>query len=331
MNKNTKILDAHKEQDIVEAVSLLSKGEIVALPTETVYGLAADAKNVEAVKNIFTVKNRPSNHPLIVHIASFDHLSEWVQEIPPIAAVLAQHFWPGPLTLLLKKHDQVNSVVTGGLKTIAIRVPDNKAFLHILNLLNSGIAAPSANPYKRISPTTAEHVMAGLSGKISAVVDGGPCQVGIESTIVDVTKDVVTILRHGPITKKMIEDVIKAPVASPLVHLEKVPGNVQSHYQPHTKTSLFSLDEIDLLLSQAENKKKKFGLIHYSDFTCTYQNVTVRKLSKDKNIYAQLLYKILHELDVIDADEILIEMPPHEDSWSDIFDRLSKATAINKN
>ena len=329
MNKNTKILKATKQKDILEVVSMIQEGKIVAVPTETVYGLAADARNVEAVKNVFTIKNRPSNHPLIVHIASLDKLSQWAQDIPPIVDIIAKHFWPGPITLLLKKNDAVNDVVTGGLQTIAIRIPKNKALLKVLHLLDTGLAAPSANPYKRISPTTPEHVLSGLSGRIDAVLDGGACTVGVESTILDVTKNKITILRHGPITKKMIEKVIGQSIESPIMHGESVPGNMKSHYQPYTKTVLMNLSDIEKELSLEENKGKLFGVIHYSDLKFVSTNMKAMKLSKNKREYTKLLYKALHELDAIHAHQILVETPPHKDSWNDVFDRLSKACAVD--
>ncbi len=328
MNIKTKILDANKENDILEAAAMIQKGQIIAVPTETVYGLAADARNINAVEKIFTVKNRPSNHPLIVHIASFEKISEWAKDIPPAAAIIAKYFWPGPITLLLKKSDSVNDVVTGGLKTIAIRVPQNEMFLKILHLLNTGVAAPSANPHKRISPTTSQHVMSGLSGKIDAVLDGGPCNIGVESTILDLTKSKISILRHGPITKKMIENVLQVPIYSPSSHLEKVPGNMRAHYQPYTTTSLKSLGEIEKQLSLIKNQEKLFGIIHYSDLQYTHKNIKAIKLSKNKTQYGKLIYNALHELDKMNADQILVEAPPNTGEWDDILDRLSKASVV---
>ncbi len=331
MFKKTKMLSIHKEDDIQEAISLIEKGELVAVPTETVYGLAADARNSDAVKKIFTVKNRPSNHPLIVHIASFKKLSEWAKDIPPLAEVIAKKFWPGPITLLLKKNDNVNDIVTGGLDTIALRVPQNNALLKILTELDTGLAAPSANPHKRISPTTAEHVMNGLSGKIVAVLDGGPCQVGLESTILDLTQDTIKILRPGPITKKMLEDALKITIELPSLHTEKVAGNMKTHYQPYTKTLLMTIKEIEQYLSINENQDKIFGVIHYSTLTSVNKNITTKKMPATKKEYAQLCYQSLHELDSIKAYQILVETPPDEESWSDILDRLSKASTHDKN
>jgi L-threonylcarbamoyladenylate synthase len=328
MNKKTKILRADNDHDIAQAISLIQEGKIVAVPTETVYGLAADARNVQAVQQIFIIKNRPTYHPLIVHIASFQDLAQWAKDIPATAAILAEHFWPGPLTLLLNKKDDVNDVITGGLQTIALRVPQNRALLKILRELKTGLAAPSANPHKRISPTSAEHVLSGLSGKIDAVLDDGPCQIGVESTIVDLTTSDIKILRHGPITKKMIEDALQICIGSPFQHAQHVPGNMKSHYQPYTKTLLMDIQAIENQLELPENKLKKFGVIHYSDFISAHQNVTAVKLSKNKAEYSKSIYQALHELDVLNVDKILVETPPHDDAWHDILDRLTKACAV---
>lgn len=326
MNTRTKILNADNQNDILEAVSMIKNGQVVAVPTETVYGLAADARNIDAVKKIFTIKNRPANHPLIVHIYSFEQLAEWAKDIPPITTTIANHFWPGPLTLLLKKNDSVSDVITGGLKTIAIRVPQNRALLKMLHLLNTGLAAPSANPYKRISPTTAQHVLSGLSGKIEGVLDGGLCQLGVESTILDVTENKLRILRPGPITKRMIENVVKESIESPLAHSKSVPGNVKAHYQPYTSTCLMNMHEIQMHLCANNNEHKLFGLVHYSELNCDYHNVKAIKLSKNKTQYSRLIYQALHELDQLKVHQILVEAPPNKDEWNDILDRLSKAS-----
>jgi L-threonylcarbamoyladenylate synthase len=328
MNPITKILKAQQEADIQEAIALLQRGELVALPTETVYGLAADAGNIIALQQIFTVKNRPAHHPLIVHIASLDELSQWATNIPDLVTVMAQHFWPGPLTLLLEKKDSVNEFVTGGSKKIAIRVPQNQAFLKILRGLKTGLAAPSANLHKRMSPTTAEHVISGLSGKIAAVVDDGPCQFGIESTILDLTENRFRILRQGPITQEMLEKVLNVSVELPDLHLEKVPGNMKAHYQPYSATCLMSLDEIEHYLSITENQTQKLSVIHYSLLKAHSKNIHSHKMPKNQSEYAHLIYQALHSVDKMNPDQILIERPPED--WTAILDRLSKACFSEK-
>lgn len=325
MALKTLLLDAYSKKDCDMALSLLKKGELVAVPTETVYGLAADAKNPEAVKKIFIAKNRPQNHPLIVHIASISQLGEWACDISPQAIFLAEKFWPGPLTLLFKKVNAVFPCVTGGLDTIAVRVPQNVFLLDLLTNLNSGLAAPSANLHKKISPTTAQHVLAGLSGKIAAVLDGGACSLGLESTIVDVTGLKPKILRPGPISKKMIEDLLQMSIEEPLEHGEKVAGNMQAHYQPKARASIMAFQDIKNYVLSSEHKAKTFGLMLYSDLETTFHHKLV-KMPSNSLEYARELYNALHELDSFAVDQILIETPPQTAGWSAVWDRLNKAT-----
>ena len=329
MQMKTKLLRADKKKDIELALDFLSRGQIVAVPTETVYGLAADATNIEAVNKIFKAKERPQNHPLIVHISAFEKLSEWVKSIPFEAKILADKFWPGPLTLVLKKKESVNSVITGNLGTIAIRVPKEPTLLKILKALDKGLAAPSANPHKRISPTSAKHVLGALYGKIAAVLDGGDCQLGLESTILDLTEKIPRILRFGPISKGDIEAVIGKPVYSHLMQNEKVPGNMEVHYQPNTKSNLMSFEEINNTLSSDLAKNKVFGVLHFTKFNKKYPNVKAIKIAKNKRSYARLMYSSMHELDKMNVFQILIESPPNKLGWEAILDRLTKATNSN--
>ncbi|MGR8921901.1 MAG: L-threonylcarbamoyladenylate synthase, partial [Gammaproteobacteria bacterium] len=185
--RHTLHLRADRPGDVERAVALLRDGRLVAVPTETVYGLAADARNEDAVADIFRAKGRPADHPLIVHIADAAAVDEWARDVPDAAWRLARRFWPGPLTLLLPKAPGVSARVTGGSPAIGLRVPDQATLLRVLAGLGSGVAAPSANPYRRLSPTTAQHVLAGLAGRIDAVLDDGPCTIGLESTIVDLS------------------------------------------------------------------------------------------------------------------------------------------------
>jgi L-threonylcarbamoyladenylate synthase len=324
---NTKLLSIKKIEDLEVAASLLKSGELVAVPTETVYGLAADAKNPEAVKKIFIAKNRPVDHPLIVHIAGYEKIDQWAKDISPLVSTLAQNFWPGPLTLLLHKADSVNSIVTGGLSTIALRVPANKALLDLLNMIDSGLAAPSANPHKKISPTTAQHVMSGLSGKIAAILDGGPCQIGVESTILDLTGSTPRILRPGPITQKMLEDILHVTVIVEKEHSEKVAGNMNIHYQPRTPMILMSLLQLEAYIALPENRDKKIAVMYYSDFKGQGNNYYQIKVPKDKNEYTRLMYTTMHDLDALKADVMLIETPPNNSEWLDVLDRLLKAAS----
>ncbi|MBM3893665.1 threonylcarbamoyl-AMP synthase [Candidatus Dependentiae bacterium] len=331
MQHKTKLLQAHSPKDIATAIALLKAVQIVALPTETVYGLAADAKNPDAVRKIFVAKKRPSSHPLIVHIASFAKIHEWAQDISPLATILAEHFWPGPLTLLLHKKPTVNDVVTGGLPTIALRVPQHPLLLEILETLDTGLAAPSANQHKRLSPTRAQHVMDGLAGKIAAVLDGGACTFGLESTIVDLTGSVPTILRPGPITQQMLEDTLRMVVLAPEHHTEQVAGNMVVHYQPRTQTVLMPLMNLQEYLLAPANSIKKIAVMHYSHLRLTAANVQYQAMPQDKAAYARAMYHVLHQLDRAGVDQILIETPPNNPVWRDVLDRLTKASACNKN
>lgn len=214
----TQILDLCSPLDCDKAAKLLLEGELVAIPTETVYGLAADAQNKEAINKIFEVKQRPSTHPLIVHIADVLELKKWALDIPEIAYALAKAYWPGPLTIVLKKAANVGAEISGGLETIAIRVPNQPKLLEMMKQHDLALVAPSANPHKKLSPTKADHVYKSLHGRIPAVLDGGVCAVGLESTILDLTQENPIILRKGPITKDDLEKILGCCVIDPSSH-----------------------------------------------------------------------------------------------------------------
>jgi L-threonylcarbamoyladenylate synthase len=331
----TRRLDATRPDDIDAAVSLLRAGKLVAVPTETVYGLAADASNAEAVRSIFVAKQRPPDHPLIVHLAGLDQLTRWASTIPDAAWRLAEAFWPGPLTLLLHKADAVPSEVTGGRATIGLRVPAHPVLLRMLDALGSGIAAPSANPYKRLSPTTADQVMAGLNGRIDAVLDGGPCAVGLESTIVDLTVETPRILRAGPITRRQLEAVLGTLVEFPEQHDAAVPGNVAVHYQPRTPLYLFDTATLRARLAELP-ADANIALAYISDdlpisagpMSAGLMSTGVLRalrLPADKPGFARAMYDALHTLDGTGASAIWLERPPEHEDWRDVHDRLSRA------
>ncbi len=294
----------------------------MALPTETVYGLGADASNAIAVMKIFEAKSRPCDHPLIVHIHSQDDLKHWAEHISEDALALVNHFWPGPLTLVVQKKSHVLDEVTGSLPTVALRCPAHPVMQAILSKLSPmGLAAPSANPHKQISPTQASHVLSGLGGKIAAVVDGGACEVGVESTIVDVSATPYRILRMGPITQAMLEQVIKTPVEAPKAHQTKVAGNMVQHYQPKTKARLLSFEEI---LSTLTTAPGTYAVMHQSE-SDRLEKTTAIKMPNERHAYAQKLYSTLHQLDDKRVDGILIEKPV--EPWPEVMDRLTKACA----
>lgn len=320
----TQLLDATSISDIAIAKEILRRGGLVAVPTETVYGLAANAMNPSAVKAIFAAKERPSDHPLIVHIAGPDKLVDWAIDIPPLAYQLAARFWPGPLTLLLRKRPQVPTEVTAGLDTIGLRVPANPVLLALLTELEFGVAAPSANPYKRLSPTSAAQVFTQMSGRIDAVLDGGDCEVGLESTILDLTGPKLRILRAGPITASEIAQCTGLPVSQPMQHDIVVPGNVAEHYQPHTPLHLGTREQI---MEAIEAKGRRIACLFYAAAPNTSETAKIITMPKEKALFAQCLYKTLYSLDDLGLDAIWLEYPPSSEQWCDVNDRLSRAAA----
>ncbi len=319
----TQMLQAASAEDVQTAALLLKQGKLVAVPTETVYGLAADACNSQAVRAIFAAKGRPADHPLIVHIASADALTDWAKDIPPQAYQLAAAFWPGPLTLLLKKADHVDSVVTGGLTSIGLRVPAHPALLQLLTSEKLAVAAPSANPYKKLSPTSAQQVMDSLGGKIDAVLDGGDCQFGLESTIVSLLDDSVQILRSGPISAEDIAHTLGCTVDSPEHHQVKVSGNVAAHYQPQTRLRCLSAKELTELLQQTQLKLAVLAFSDLSAHPAVHWSVVMPQSATE---YGRLLYKMLYQADLSGADMIVLEAPPTDPAWSAVQNRLKRAS-----
>ncbi len=314
---------------INKAADLLRQGRLVSLPTETVYGLGADAKNPEAVKRIFTAKGRPADHPLIVHIPDKSALTDWAIEIPDIAWKLAERFWPGPLTIVLKKYPDVPMEVTGGQNTVALRVPAHPVALSVLQAFGGGIAAPSANRFCRISPTQASHVEEELGDKVDMILDGGACQVGLESTIVDLSGAQPRLLRPGQISKSEIEEFLQMKLELPeeneLIH---APGKMEVHYAPNKTALLCSGDQVQKMLQGSDFglKHKKIGIMSYGTKIGSEFFIQEIRMPEYVNDYGQLLYSKLRELDHADLDLILIEQPPQSDEWQSVNDRLKKAT-----
>jgi L-threonylcarbamoyladenylate synthase len=324
---NTLHLQARKPEDCERAAALLRSGAVVAIPTETVYGLAADARQPQAVKAIFAAKERPRTHPLIVHLQGSEVLHEWAAVIPQEARVLTRAFWPGPLTILLHKHPRVDNSVTGGLATIALRVPDHPVLLPLIKRLGTGLAAPSANLHKQLSPTSAEQVHKQLDGRIAAVLDGGPCKVGLESTIIDLTVSTPRILRSGPITRGEIQAVLQMPVELPQAHEVSVSGNMQQHYQPHAPLHVLNVEA----LATKANTPGRWAILTHSTSTLEIpgsSGILQVRLPADKESYARELYAALFRMDLTHPDAILLEMPPQGEQWLDVNDRLKKAATI---
>lgn len=314
--------------DIPRAVALLRAGELVAFPTETVYGLGADARNPQAVARIFAVKGRPADHPLIVHLPLNTKLELWAREVPAAAYTLAEVFWPGPLTLILKRDPAVPKIVTGGQETVGLRVPDHPIARRLLAAFAGGIAAPSANRFGRISPTTVQHVRAELGDSVALILDGGPCQVGIESTILDLTRGVPVILRPGAIAANDIADILHVRPHIGAAGDESAPrvsGSLPRHYAP--RTPMLLVDPLDL---QAQVKARIAQGLHVAVLSRTalpIRNNLVywQRSVPDAGTYAHDLYAHLRELDSREVDLIMVEAPPHGSEWDAINDRLTRA------
>lgn len=310
--------------NLEKAIVNLNNEDLVAIPTETVYGLAANAFNETAVNKIFSLKKRPNYNPLIVHIKSIDYLNNIADNIPKKALVLAEHFWPGSLTLVLNKKSNIPNTVTAGKETVAIRVPNHPVTLELLNRLNFPLAAPSANPFGSISPTTSQHVHTYFGDKLEVILEGGPCEKGLESTIIGFENNEPVLYRHGAIAIDEIEKVVgtvgfhtkndKNPTA---------PGMLSKHYAPNKE--IFLTNNVRELAKNFPDKK--IGLILYKDYSFTNKNWNTVILSKtgDLEEAAKNLYTSLHNLDNSDCDLIIAERFPNERLGKTINDRLERA------
>ncbi|MCA0152673.1 L-threonylcarbamoyladenylate synthase [Winogradskyella vincentii] len=312
-------------KNISKAVELLNNEELVAIPTETVYGLAGNIFSEKAVKAIFKTKKRPSFNPLIVHIASKNRLTNIVSYVPIKAQLLADAFWPGPITLVLPKKDIIPDLITSGKPTVAVRVPNHPKTLQLLNQLEFPLAAPSANPFSNISPTKPEHVENYFKHDIKMVLDGGPCKSGIESTIIGFENDEPIIYRLGSTPIEEIERVIgKILIKNKEEISPEAPGMLERHYAPQTKTILTE----NLVKSIEANREKRIGLLIFNDILNDEMIHFKIVLSETKNLdeAASKLYDALHQLDNQDLDIIIAEKLPDYGLGKSINDRLSRAT-----
>ncbi|MBX3708977.1 MAG: threonylcarbamoyl-AMP synthase [Gammaproteobacteria bacterium] len=317
-------------QEMTQAVAMLRAGGLVAIPTETVYGLGADAKNESAVRRIFLAKERPYGHPLIVHLANVQQLTEWARDISPEAMRLAEAFWPGPLTLILKKQPQVLDLVTGGQETVGLRIPNHPVALALLRAFGSGVAAPSANKFTRISPTTAAAVRQELGEEVDLILEGGNCRVGLESTIIDMSGTVPVILRPGMVTAKAIMEVLGEPVSlsQQVVSHTRAPGMHLVHYAPLTKTVLVETAYISDYLQSLRPHDFPIALMTHSkcDFYKSDNTIHYVSMPHEAVPYAYDLYQTLRMLDNLHLKRILIEKVPECSEWDAIRDRLIKAS-----
>jgi L-threonylcarbamoyladenylate synthase len=304
--------------EVRRAAQILRTGGLVAFPTETVYGLGADASSEKAVARLFQVKRRPADHPVIVHFASSESAFQWASDIPDAARKLARKFWPGPLTLILKRSALAKDFVTGGQDTVGLRVPSHPVAHELLLVFGGAVAAPSANRFGRVSPTTLAHVREDLGSDVEVVLEGGPSEVGIESTIVDLSGATPVLLRPGRISKQDVESVI-GKIGEKTASSPRHSGGLERHYAPRTPARMVPVHALDKEIS----KGKSVAVLAFSrpdqrvDFWL--------RMPRDPQAYAQKLYAALRELDGAGCEQILVEAPPDTAEWAAVRDRLKRA------
>jgi len=318
------------------AVEVIKKGNLVAFPTETVYGLGANALNEEAVAKIFQAKGRPLNDPLIVHIADIKELNRLSKYTPPVALKLAKKFWPGPLTLVLKKSELVSDIITAGLDTVAIRMPDDNIALSLIREAQTPIVAPSANLFGRTSPTNAQHVADDLDGKIEMIIDGGKTKVGVESTVLDITTEPVRVLRAGGISVEQLKKVIsKVKIGEELERGLRSPGMLNSHYSPQARLILVEekgeaqVEEVYKLAFKYKAQGFKIGIMAKEENQDKYNGFPVKIIGKgsELKICAANLFAVLRSFDKEGFEIIIAEGLEEQDLGLAIMERLRKAAA----
>ncbi len=339
---NTKVIKIDSENIdfslMKEAGNLIAQGELVAFPTETVYGLGGDALDPQASMKIYSAKGRPSDNPLIVHISDFSDMKRLSDNIPDDAQKLSDAFWPGPLTMIVEKSNTVPDATTGGMSTVAVRMPDNKIALELIKQSGCLIAAPSANTSGRPSPSEAKHVIEDLSGKIAMIIDGGPVGIGIESTIIDLTEEVPMILRPGYITPQMLSDVLGKEViidpgiiASDDTRKPKAPGMKYKHYAPKAQMIIVDGEKekvVEFINTKTANRQnKKVAVIASEETMSMYKADVVLSMGsrQDEDSIARHLYKILRECDELEVDEIFSESFKTPRIGQAIMNRMLKA------
>lgn len=319
--------------EIERAVAALRSGGLIALPTETVYGLGADASNDDAVRRVFEVKGRPSDHPLIIHLADAAQLEQWAASVSPTAQLLADAFWPGPLTLLVERSSSVSPVVTGGRPTVGLRVPDHPVALELLRTFGGGVAAPSANRFGRVSPTTAAHVIADLGDDVDVVLDGGPCRVGVESTIVDLTTDRPVVLRAGGVSVDRLEEVLGYSIdiyvsAEPSTGGARAPGMLEAHYAPNARVVLCAEHEVaEVLIKVLSSATGPVGLLAGSALVGLPEDIVELEPAGTADDYAAVLYSRLRQADRLGLSVLVCVPPPEVGVGVAVNDRLRRAAA----
>jgi len=303
--------------EVRRAAQILRAGGLVAFPTETVYGLGADAASEKAVARLYAVKGRPADHPVIIHFASPDQAFTWARQIPQGARELGQRFWPGPLTLILKRSAFAKDFVTGGQDTVGLRVPSHPVAQELLKAFSGAIAAPSANRFGRVSPTTAAHVREDLGKDVELVLEGGPSDVGIESTIVDLSGGAAVLLRPGAVSREQLEAIIPLTNGKSFVRHS---GGLERHYAPRTPARLVPTHTLDKEIAALKDRVAVLAFSRPDERVDFWL-----RMPREPQPYAQRLYAALRELDSANCEQILVEAPPDTAEWAAVRDRLKRA------
>ena len=312
-------------EEIAYAAGILRGGGLVAFPTETVYGLGADATNERAVARIFAAKGRPVDHPVIVHLGAADELERWARDVPAVAWRLAARFWPGPLTLILKRAPGVSDALTGGQDTVGLRVPNHPVALALLQAFGGGLAAPSANRFGRISPTLAAHVLAEFGDAVDCVIDGGPCAVGLESTILDLSGTHPRVLRPGAVTPDALAEILGEPPTTRTTGGPRAPGRLASHYAPDTPLRLVEPAALESTIQSLTAVQQSVAVLSLHAPTTGAAQCHWMRMPADATEYAHVLYARLREIDSWGCRVILVELPPVTMAWEAVHDRLMRA------
>lgn len=306
--------------ELRRAREILRRGGLVAFPTETVYGLGADASSEAAVRRLYEVKGRPAEHPVIVHFTSAEDAFRWAREVPDGARALAKRFWPGPLTLILKRSALAQDFVTGGQDNVGLRIPSHPVAHELLKIFGNGVAAPSANRFGHVSPTTAAHVREDLGADVDLVLEGGPAEVGIESTIIDFSGVAPVLLRPGHISPAQMEEVLDSKVGFSTGNATRHSGGLERHYAPRTPARLVPTHELDREIARLGDKVAVLAFSRPDERVDYWLRVP-----REPRGYAQRLYAALRELDAAGCEAILIESPPEAPEWAAVLDRLRRA------
>lgn len=317
--------------EIAAAVRALRAGELVAFPTETVYGLGADASDPDAVARIFAAKGRPADHPLIVHLASADQLDRWAVRVPDAARRVARRFWPGPLTLILERHPDVPTAVTGGQDTVGLRVPSHPVAHALLAAFGGGVAAPSANRFGRVSPTTRERVVAELGDRVATVLEGGACEVGLESTILDLTGPRPRLLRPGAISADDLAEVLDDAPTRAVTGGPRTPGRLASHYAPTTPVRVVEEAVLPEAVRTAQDAGLRVAVLRPEGGPAGSGAAghALVEMPASARAYARLLYARLARVDALGCDVALVQRPPARTGWEAVHDRLGRSEGVD--